>query len=481
MQFTVYLILFVFFIYQVKSYSLEDSTWSLMNYKTIKVKDYCANRNCVAKCCPDGQIIATVKNKTGCITPIKPEFIIKVNYTNHLSFKYDFVQNDLLSDPDLSIQFVGCKFRILEDGSLRSEIRLPDIPCRDTSKLQFCIGFKHEIVLTPEGWKPDVVFMYSALHQNDPDAKTKTIFSATGMLISAFFMMLVLLVCRLIPELQNFKAALTQAYLLSLTVFYILKPVLLLNMAEMDGPACQKLSPAVYYFFLASFLWLNVMSFDLWYAVTNEVLPTRKNDFDWRTFRRYCVYAWGSPALVTIIAVIVDRQELFTDPQHAPPFRKCFAEVESRQIYMDLPIGLLIGINMVLVLLTAKSLWLSHRNLTANPDSRSTQTNKDRFRMYGKMFVIMGISWALELLSELPLLAYIIVAFFNIFIGIFYFYIFVCNKRVYILLCKRFNIENKLFNNLDRSMYTGSEATRGQRHRSLNQHTRNSRVAEIPA
>ena len=66
---------------------------------------------------------------------------------------------------------------------------------------------------------------------------------------------------------------------------------------------CIGIALVVYYCFLAAFLWMNVMSVDIWRTFSRSKF--RRSD-GLRTHRKYAIYAWGTAALLALAALIVD-------------------------------------------------------------------------------------------------------------------------------------------------------------------------------
>lgn len=60
-----------------------------------------------------------------------------------------------------------------------------------------------------------------------------------------------------------------------------------------------------YFAVMASFLWLTVISFDLWSSFRSNNYNVQRYTPKYR-FLIYSLYAWGVAALLTLIVVIVD-------------------------------------------------------------------------------------------------------------------------------------------------------------------------------
>ncbi|OWF56042.1 uncharacterized protein LOC110452384 [Mizuhopecten yessoensis] len=72
---------------------------------------------------------------------------------------------------------------------------------------------------------------------------------------------------------------------------------------------CKAIAVSLHYLFLASFFWMNVMAYDLYRTFGHKCILTRvreKKNF----FRRYFIYAWGSPALIVCACAFIDFSNL---------------------------------------------------------------------------------------------------------------------------------------------------------------------------
>jgi hypothetical protein len=106
-----------------------------------------------------------------------------------------------------------------------------------------------------------------------------------------------------LPKLSNLPSknlfSLSWALLLAQLLFLVgVNPVF-----EVPLEVCIGIAVVEYFFFLAAFCWMNVMSVDIWRTFAGSVL--RGSD-GLRTHRKYAVYAWGTSALLMLVALTVD-------------------------------------------------------------------------------------------------------------------------------------------------------------------------------
>jgi G protein-coupled receptor Mth (Methuselah protein) len=139
------------------------------------------------------------------------------------------------------------------------------------------------------------------------------------------------------------------------------------------------------------------------------------------------LYAWGGPALLTALVVVLN---MTTDNETFSPgigLRRCWFNggffktyylkfmlkrmlrigYSSELIYYIAPLVILLTLNLVFFSLTAKQLWRVRKEskrafrgssrVHAPPGQR--QQNKDRFTLYAKLFLLMGVTWIMEVVS----------------------------------------------------------------------------------
>jgi hypothetical protein len=72
---------------------------------------------------------------------------------------------------------------------------------------------------------------------------------------------------------------------------------------EVAVAVCIGIAVLEYYCFLAAFFWMNVMSVDIWRTFSRSAL---RGSGGLKTHCKYSGYAWGTPALIALLALTVD-------------------------------------------------------------------------------------------------------------------------------------------------------------------------------
>lgn len=145
------------------------------------------------------------------------------------------------------------------------------------------------------------------------------------MIISIPFLLITLIVYLLFPELHNLHGKCFMCYLLSLMIGYL--TLSYVNIAKPHlGWLCTTLGYVAYISFMSAFLWLNVISFDLWRNFSSMSRSCRKNGR--KTFIFYSLYSWGATALFTLLCFTLDQTDIYFKP--AIGFESCFLQRKIR-------------------------------------------------------------------------------------------------------------------------------------------------------
>ncbi|BES95247.1 g-protein coupled receptor [Nesidiocoris tenuis] len=203
---------------------------------------------------------------------------------------------------------------------------------------------------------------------------------------------------------------------------------------------------AVQFFFLATFFWLNVMCIDIYWAFS-DLKSLGRAAGTWRDRKKllcYSAYAWGMPLLILCITLAVDYSpSIPTNSRFKPAMGldKCFFRGRiAGWTYFYGPMAIILFINCLLFAVTAFHLY-RHRRGTAGVLKRGDSqrhgggNDKERFNLYLKLFIVMGINWLSEVVSftfntDVPRYLWYLTDITNTLQGVFIFLIFVWKQRV---------------------------------------------------
>ncbi|XP_045536764.1 G-protein coupled receptor Mth2 isoform X1 [Papilio machaon] len=272
------------------------------------------------------------------------------------------------------------------------------------------------------------------------------------MLISCVFIIATVGVYAWLPELRNMHGRVLMAYLLCLFCGFLCMSSLqiMLTVDNISSDTCLILTIIIYYFLESAFFWLNVMSFDIWWTFSGKGGMGMS-----KVSKRFCIYslyAFGVPTILTIILASLEFSGL---PPHPllPMLRDqgCFIFGRSKLLYLYGPMFILFVANIIFFVMTA--LKIAHiKQQTAVLNSKESamhdhhRKDKQRLLLYLKLFTVMGINWILEVISALYPDADYIWMFtdaYNLLIGVTIFIIFVCKRKIFHLIKKRFVPETK--------------------------------------
>ncbi|XP_058800349.1 probable G-protein coupled receptor Mth-like 3 isoform X2 [Phymastichus coffea] len=338
------------------------------------------------------------------------------------------------------------RYTLNEDGSLSVAV-LGSLPVG-----RFCMD--HRVNTTSE--IAVITCLFTEEHKAKEEEDRMDSFHTVGYVLSLPFLAVTFVVYAIIPELRNIYGKTLMCYVISLLSAYIFMVV----SSFLEYPACIVIAYIVHFSFLASFFWLNVMCFDIWWTFGGfRSLHGSVKQRERKKFIMYSIYAWGCATVITTITMIMDLVPGIPDTMIRPEFGKgsCWFETAgARALYFYGPMGLTIICNICLFILTAVKI-IKHKKDTARQlkgsDSRRHDDNKQWFNLYLKLFIVMGINWSMEIISWmfediLPKYVWYLTDLTNTLQGVIIFIIFVWKDKIRRLLMKRFGCDGDgLFRN----------------------------------
>ncbi|XP_011636120.1 G-protein coupled receptor Mth2-like isoform X1 [Pogonomyrmex barbatus] len=291
-----------------------------------------------------------------------------------------------------------------------------------------------------------------------------------GLIVSLPFLLTTFVVYTILPELWNMHGYTLRGYIGSLFVAYtVLAVIQLIKQDLLSDSICIAMAFIIHFSFLASFFWLNVMCFDIWWTFGGfRSLQGSVKQREKRKFVMYSIYAWGTASVFTIICAIMDFVPSVPKELIRPQFGELgcwFTTDEAKALYFYGPMTVTVICNICLFVSTALKI-VRHRKDTAHhlrsSESRRHDDNKQWFNLYLKLFIVMGINWSMEIISWLfknePRYLWYLTDLTNTLQGLIIFIIFVWKEKIKRLLLKRFGCqENGLFSR--NSTHSGCHST----------------------
>ncbi|XP_060650204.1 probable G-protein coupled receptor Mth-like 11 [Drosophila nasuta] len=225
--------------------------------------------------------------------------------------------------------------------------------------------------------------------------------------------------------------------------FVCLASCYILQCVDLVGAAknvCYLLGYSRYFIIMSTFLWLLVINYNLWNAITRYKVSVH--------MLRYHIFVWGSAAILTAITAYMDMQEMSDSDRDIwqPGVTRygCWIDTKnwSAMIYLYGPILLSILINSTLAIVTARHLYVHHMKTNqAWNNSERKNNSKNISDTICRLFLISGVFWLMEIFAYL----------FNIELfalikagqGLILPFVTICNKKVIRDLNKRLNPKRK--------------------------------------
>lgn len=258
--------------------------------------------------------------------------------------------------------------------------------------------------------------------------------------LSAFCLLLALVVHIFYPTLNyHTKALLCLAF--SLLGLYISTAVVNFNNGSFESATANIIIFAVRYIMgLSAFFWLSVIAFDLWrvFAKLKGTISPVNSEKKRRVFLAKCAYAFGTPILMYIIVVVIAVSPSAQQSLNMEIFiQQAVWFTDKSAIYALFygPIVILLVENLIFFIMTI----ICIKKASQGTDLVNKKASKKLIRVYIKLFVVLGLSWLLEVISaavdyRVDQSVWYVTDIINLSQGVFIFLIYVCKKRTWIII-----------------------------------------------
>ncbi|EZA60386.1 putative G-protein coupled receptor Mth-like protein [Ooceraea biroi] len=302
--------------------------------------------------------------------------------------------------------------------------------------------------------------------------KPYPMFLTAGVILSVLFLFATVVVYSILSELQTMHGYTLRAYSGALCITYIFLAVhQQYTLHQLGYTYCLIIAYFLTFLLTASFFWLNIMCFDIWWIFRQKTHTSRGNMKRQRKRKfLYALYGWGCPFIFmficTMIEFVLDVPKNFIRPNFC--IRDHWFD-RSARIYFAWPFGIINVCNIFLFISTALTMarhkkdtdqLRSVENKCHNDDKKCHKKKANlnefacRFVMYLKLFFLMGITWVMEIdavnswifnLSEYLMYS---IDMINALQGVIIFIIFVWKKKIRLSLMKKLGCQDSfLFKN----------------------------------
>ena len=231
----------------------------------------------------------------------------------------------------------------------------------------------------------------------------------------------------MLPKLQNQPGRLMLCLSISLCLAQIL--FFVARKAEIDNVLCKTLGILVHFFFLASILWMNVMSYDVFKTFSASFSNVKNNR---KHFAFYSLYVWLSSIIMISVCILLDEM---TSWSYRPQYGVSTCWISNSKgliVFLLSPLAVVIVLNSVFFALSVRSICVTKRK---SSELLQTKSNCE-ILIYIKLSTVMGLTWVFGYVATLvqnQVFWYLFVIF-NGLQGLFIFCSFVLNRRVYLVV-----------------------------------------------
>ncbi|XP_011307302.1 G-protein coupled receptor Mth2 [Fopius arisanus] len=268
------------------------------------------------------------------------------------------------------------------------------------------------------------------------------------------FLAATFLVYVLLPELRNIHGIILMMYIASL--FWTKLGISLLRFqvitADNSQTLCTFTGFVVFFWFLSSFFWLNVMCIDIWSTFRgSRVIQSKKKTQ--RKFILYSIYAWGFPSIMTGSCIIMDYAPNIPENYIKPnigEYMCWFQDDRAESLYFYFPVSITVICNFSLFVSTTVKIIRHRRQIAKQLNASGSRRHADRqqrFNLYIKLFVVMGINWFFDVVTwtigHQNHHGWYLEEFLDSIQGVMIFVIFVCKGKIIKRLMWRFQCRRR--------------------------------------
>ncbi|XP_060599754.1 latrophilin receptor-like protein A [Ruditapes philippinarum] len=252
--------------------------------------------------------------------------------------------------------------------------------------------------------------------------------SLSGLTCSIVALVVTLSVYMILPELRNTPGKNLICLMIGLLSAQLL--FLFSNQASDNPMVCKVIAIFIHYFFLASFSWMNVITFDLFITFSHSRIVSSNKS---KIFYKYCLYGWLLPAMIVFSAMILENTHPGYD-KYRPRYGDTVCWISSKNALLLFLLGPLAVFKLCDVVgFICTSFYISMARRQSAYARRYTFCS---CLLYLKLSLIMGLTWLFAFVGMLTnnAIVWYIFIIFNTLQGVFLGISFLSTKRTMTLI-----------------------------------------------
>jgi hypothetical protein len=207
--------------------------------------------------------------------------------------------------------------------------------------------------------------------------------------ISIVALLIMLFVYCRFPKLMNVGGKITFCLALSLLIaqsFFLIS-----SETEPVPWLCKTMAVLVHYFYLVTFCWMNIISFDLFITFSHYRLNWEENRFLY-----FNLYAWLSPFVIVILSLIFNFTEsVGTFNPNYGENRCWFNSDDAKSTFFLIPLAIFKSFDIIAFVFT-----IYHIQTTRKEAAFARKAEACSFFIYIKLSLIMGLTWTFAFLAK---------------------------------------------------------------------------------
>ena len=269
--------------------------------------------------------------------------------TGNVSIRQKNLQDDVHCPPGDRILSSPAEY-VFTDGYFSTEEKTDRLPYICLSSSDDPSGIRAKVCQTEQdpGQSGEVTCLGSYV-------RTVRLANTISGTVSCVFLLITFLVYIKLPEFNNLHGRIVLSNIVSILLVTLYLTVVYHLSFPLSDFACQALGYLGYFFTMAMFSWMTIMSFDLCWTFRNSSPPGSTRSC--LRFVSYSCLGWGLSGVLTLMVLVVDLTSPTAATRPGMGDVKCFLQDSALGLYLHLPVLSLLSLNIVFFLTTAVTLY----------------------------------------------------------------------------------------------------------------------------